>query len=662
MAVEIFKLFGSIFVNNDEANKSISKTDEKASSVASTLGKGVQTAAKWGAAIVGGATVAAGGMLKMAESSASTADHVDKMSQKIGLSRQAYQEFDFICSQTGTNVDSLRGGMKTLTNQMDALSNGNASAKELFDRLGVSVDDGTGKMKSQENMLYDCLTALQGVNDQTERAALANKLFGKSGQELMPLLNSQSGSIDEMKKKAHELGLVMSDELIDSGVGLTDSLDQTKRAFSAIVTQLGGAFMPIIKNVSDKLQDALPFVQKMVSELAPVATKFLEQVSSVLFRMGETLFPIIFDTFEQLLPVFEQVTTILLPIILDLIQKLAPIFSQLINEILPSLVDFLSQVGPAISVFASQVLPLVVSLISQILPFLVQIAREILPVAATIIQQVLPIFTQICTSILPVAISLLSQLLPPLLKIVETVLPVFQRIFVAIMPLLNTLAETLLPVISTLLEALSPVIKLLANLLSGVLGEAITNITNLLKPITDILGGIITFITNVFQGNWEEAWNGIVQAAKGIFNLLPAAIEGIINSIIWVINQMLHGINWVIQLFDWEIPDIPNVTLPRFRAGIDYVPNDKYLAYLDAGEAVLTASEAEEYRKAKREAGTGSPFAKGREEKEPKAVTQYFNISVSVDKIDGDSDIDELAEKISHKLAEQIRESENVYA
>ena len=247
MAVEIFKLFGSIFVNNDEANRSISKTDEKASSVASTLGKGVQTAAKWGAAIVGGATVAAGGMLKMAESSASTADHVDKMSQKIGLSRQAYQELDFICSQTGTSVDSLRGGMKTLTNQMDAAAKGNASAKELLDRLGVSIDDGTGKMKSQEDMLYDCLTALQGVNNQTERAALANKLFGKSGTELMPLLNSQSGSIDELKQKAHELGLVMSDELIDSGVGLTDSLDQTKRAFSAIITQLGGAFMPIIK-------------------------------------------------------------------------------------------------------------------------------------------------------------------------------------------------------------------------------------------------------------------------------------------------------------------------------------------------------------------------------------------------------------------------------
>ena len=210
------------------------------------------------------------------------------------------------------------------------------------------------------------------------------------------------------------------------------------------------------------------------------------------------------------------------------------------------------------------------------------------------------------------------------------------------------------------MQLAAPIIELLAQLLSGVLGEAITNITNLLKPITDILSGIITFITNVFQGNWEEAWNGIVQAAKGIFNLLPAAIEGIINGIIWIINQMLHGINWIVQVFGWEIPDIPNVTLPRFRAGIDYVPNDKFLAYLDAGEAVLTASEAEEYRKAKRESGTGSPFKTDKSEN--KTINQTLTFNITVERLDSDTDIDELTEQVSEKLAAAVRQTEGVYA
>lgn len=634
MAVEIFKLFGSIFVNNDEANKSIAKTDDKAKGVASTLGNGVKTAAKWSAAIVGGAAAAAGGLMKMAQSSASTADTVDKMSQKIGISRQAYQELDFICSQSGTSVDKLQNGMKTLRSVM--ADNKKAA---LFDNLGVSLTDANGKMRDSEAVMWDAMNALQGIADQDEKAALAQQLFGKSGLELMPLLNGQAGSIDEMKKKAHELGLVMSDELVDSGVGLTDSLDQLKRGFGAIITKLGGAFMPIVQKVSDKLQDALPFIQQAIDKMAPVITDFLDQILPALFEAGETVLPVILQLIEQLFPVFQELVATLLPVILDLIRQLAPLFLQIVQ----------------------QVLPLFVQLIQALMPFIQQIVTNILPIVLQIIQAILPFLIQIITAVLPVIIQLVETLLPPILKIVETVLPIILKLFEKIMPLLTTLAEAILPVIATVLEALSPVIQLLADLLSGVLGQAIESITTLLEPIITILDGIIKFITNIFKGNWEEAWNGIVEVFKGILNLLPAALEGIINGIIWIINQMIKGIDWVIQIFGWEIPEIPDVHLPRFRAGIDFVPSDKYPAYLDKGEAVLTAQEAEEYRRAKRENGTQSPF-KAAEPKQP--INQTFNISVTVnaDKINDTLDFYRLAQEISEQIAKQVQEKENAYA
>ena len=92
--MELFKLLGTIAVNNADANSSIDETSEKAGSFSEKLKGGISTAAKWGTAIVGGAATAAAGLIKFAESSASTADNVDKMSQKIGISRQAYQELD----------------------------------------------------------------------------------------------------------------------------------------------------------------------------------------------------------------------------------------------------------------------------------------------------------------------------------------------------------------------------------------------------------------------------------------------------------------------------------------------------------------------------------------------------------------------------------------
>ena len=659
MAVEVFKLFGSIFVNNEEANKSISKTDEKASGVASTLGKGVATAAKWSAAIVGGATAAAGGMMKFAQSTASTADNVDKMSQKIGISRQAYQELDFICSQSGTSVDKLQNGMKTLRNAMTGDKNA-----ETFKQLGVSLTDASGKMKSSEQVMWDTMNALQGVTDADQKAVIAQQLFGKSGQELMPLLNGTAGSIDEMKAKAHELGLVMSDEMIDSGVGLTDSLDQIKRAFGGVMNQLGGAFMPVVKQVADKLQDFLPYIQQAISQLTPVLTRMFEKIVPVLFELGDTLLPILFDAFEQLLPVFEEIVMTVLPIILDLITQLAPVFAQIIQELLPLFVEFIQQIAPMVIQFVQEVLPLIVQLIQQLLPFIVQIVQQLLPFLVQIFQQILPIVTQIITSILPVIIDLLSQILPPLLQIVQTILPIFLNLFNSIMPLIQKLTDLFLPILTSLLQGLTPILTLLAELFGGVLGEAIKGITTALQPLFEILNGIITFITDIFKGDWEDAWNAIVQVFKNIINLIPSAIEGVINGAIWIINKMIDGINAIAGWLGVDIDHIPDVELPRLRQGIDFVPADNYPVALDYGEAVLTASEAEEYRKSKRENGAASPFNSkdGAGTDNSKTVNQTFNISVTVEKIDSDYDVDNFVERLSEQLALEVQRTENVYA
>ena len=73
---------------------------------------------------------------------------------------------------------------------------------------------------------------MQGMKDSTERAALANKLFGKSGQNLAPLFNETAASTEELKKKANELGFVMSDKNVKSSAAFKDSLDTLQRSVS----------------------------------------------------------------------------------------------------------------------------------------------------------------------------------------------------------------------------------------------------------------------------------------------------------------------------------------------------------------------------------------------------------------------------------------------
>lgn len=278
--MELFKLLGTIAVENSGAISAIDETTKSTSSMAEKFASGIATAAKWGAAIVGATTAAGTALIAVATKAASAGDNIDKMSQKIGISRQAYQELDFICSQSGTSVDSLQMGIKTLTNQMQSASAGTKSAVAIFEQLGISIYDTNGQLKDQESMMWEAMSALQAMENQTEKAALATDLFGRSGSELMPLLNGAEGSIESMKQQAHELGLVLSDELVDESVKFTDTMDQFKRSVSSAGTKIFATFMPHIQTFVNLLVKNMPKLQEFASVISNKIGDAIEWASS----------------------------------------------------------------------------------------------------------------------------------------------------------------------------------------------------------------------------------------------------------------------------------------------------------------------------------------------------------------------------------------------
>ena len=194
-------------------------------------------------------------------------DRIDKMSQKIGMSRKAFQEWDYIMSQNGGSVDSLQMGFKSLANQMFNAQKGSKESVEVFRQLGIAVKDNNGKFRNQSDVFNDSVRALQKIQNPTQKAILANKLFGKSAIEMKPLLNKASSSIDDLRQKANDLGLVMSDDAINASVKLKDTIDTVQRAFGAFGNQIGAEFMPIVQDLATELLNHLPEIK---STLTPV--------------------------------------------------------------------------------------------------------------------------------------------------------------------------------------------------------------------------------------------------------------------------------------------------------------------------------------------------------------------------------------------------------
>lgn len=265
--MELFRLVGSILVDNEKANASISKTDSKAESLAKKFASGATTVAKWGTAIAGASTLVGGALLGVANSSASAMDEIDKMSAKIGISKKGYQEWKYVLGQNGMEISNLQSGMKTLVAQMDGASNGTKSAKENFAKLGVSIYDSTGKMKDQETVMSEVLFSLADMENGTEKARLATELFGKSGSEMMPMLNNGSESMAELTARAHELGLVVSDDAVSAGVTFGDTMDDLKQSFGMVVTNIGNNLIPIFQKIADWVMDNMPQIQETIGKV-----------------------------------------------------------------------------------------------------------------------------------------------------------------------------------------------------------------------------------------------------------------------------------------------------------------------------------------------------------------------------------------------------------
>jgi len=214
-------------------------------------------------------------------------DRIDKMSQKIGMSRQAFQEWDYIMSQNGGNVESLQMGYKTLATQMDGVRKGSKDSTAVFQKLGVAVRDSSGQLRSQEDVFNDSIRALQKIQNPTEKAIMAQKLFGKSAQELKPLLNQSAESVDGLRKKANELGLVLGDDAVDASVKLKDTIDTIQRTFSAFGNQIGAELMPTIQELADELINHLPQIKAV---LTPVLQGLSNTIKFLIEHMDAVIF------------------------------------------------------------------------------------------------------------------------------------------------------------------------------------------------------------------------------------------------------------------------------------------------------------------------------------------------------------------------------------
>lgn len=178
------------------------------------------------------------------------------MAQRTGVSAEVLSGFEYAAKMSGTTLEGIGNGLKKLATNMYDTSRGTGDAKDAFKELGIQVVDGTGKLRATDSVMLDVADRFAEMDDGPRKAALAMKIFGRSGEELIPLLNEGADGIEAMRKRAEELGLVVSDQTASAMESLGDKFDTVGMASQGTARQIAAGLTPALTVVADAFLDA----------------------------------------------------------------------------------------------------------------------------------------------------------------------------------------------------------------------------------------------------------------------------------------------------------------------------------------------------------------------------------------------------------------------
>ncbi len=512
--MNVFDLVAKLVLDSSEYDQGLDESAEKGQSFGDKLKSGLATGAK--AAVAGvtaltTATIAAGTALVGATNDvAAHGDEIDKQSQMLGLSATAYQEWDHILQHSGSSISALTPAMKTLAAQVE-------SGSEAFEALGMSQEQVASL--SQEELFSATIEALQGMTDESERNALASELLGKSYMELQPLLNTSVEDTEAMRQAVHDLGGIMSDEMVANAAAYQDAMQDMNTAMTGVKNEIIGEFMPGIAEVMSGLTEL--FSGDSETGIGMITQGFQSMVDKV---------------FEMMPEFINLASTLLTGFVTVLIENLPELVTAG-TQLLLSLVQGILQQLPTLVSAVLQLIATVTGYIISNLPEILKMGIEVVKSLAEGLIENLPAVIDSITEILTALVDFILGDLPNIIMMgIEIIFALAQGLIdnlpAIITAMLNVLTSVLNSIIENLPQFIASGIELIAQIIAGL----IQAIPDIIAALPEIFRAIIDAFANV---DWLAIGGNIID---GIISGLGAAVQKLWDAAVAVAKKALNAI------------------------------------------------------------------------------------------------------------------------
>lgn len=202
-----------------------------------------------------GVSLTLGAFAALVKGAIDSADELNKLSQKIGISVEALSTLQFAAQLSDVGLDTLKTGLKGLSANVTEARAGLGEGAALFQALSISVEDTAGNLKSSDTILLEIADRFASFEDGATKTALAVKLFGKSGMDMIPFLNQGSSGIRALMQEAERLGLKLSTETAQAAEAFNDNLTALKASSSGLGISLATELLAPLRVVTDAIRE-----------------------------------------------------------------------------------------------------------------------------------------------------------------------------------------------------------------------------------------------------------------------------------------------------------------------------------------------------------------------------------------------------------------------
>lgn len=229
--------------------------------------------------ISGAATGALVGIGKLGYNTMQTADELDTLSAKTGVSVEELQKWDYASELVDVDMSTITSSLTKMKKSMD----GNSGA---FEELGVSVTDADGNFRSVTEVFYDTVAALSNIDNETERDIKAMEIFGKGADDLAGIIDDGGAALKQYGQEAENMGLILSGDTIDKLNEANDTVDRLKGTFKGSFAQAGATLVETFAPALEKVAEFLSTLAEKIASLTPEQAEMIVKILGIVAVIG----------------------------------------------------------------------------------------------------------------------------------------------------------------------------------------------------------------------------------------------------------------------------------------------------------------------------------------------------------------------------------------